>query len=134
VVDLFKLYTFDFGHIFIRAIVWNKILCYSKLLELLQNLRTGPRLLPPAFPSLFLCSAAHRPSPAFSPAASCPLATLPTPPVRQLACPPLKQPCWRLLARTRCAAAARPSRHGRRRPPAAACRPPARLFLAWECA
>jgi hypothetical protein len=80
VVDLFKLYTFDLGHIFIRAIVWKKILLYSELLELFQNLRTGPHLLPPASPSLFLCSAAHRPSLAFPPAASCPLAALPAPP------------------------------------------------------
>jgi hypothetical protein len=48
VADLFKLYTFDFGHIFIRAIVWKKILLYSELFELLQNLRIGPHLLPPA--------------------------------------------------------------------------------------
>jgi hypothetical protein len=67
VVDLFKLYTFDFGHIFIRAIVCKKILLYSELLEVLQNLRTGPHLLPPASRSLFVCSAARRPSPAFSP-------------------------------------------------------------------
>jgi hypothetical protein len=36
VVDLFKLYTFDFGHIFIRAIFWKEILLYSELLELSQ--------------------------------------------------------------------------------------------------
>jgi hypothetical protein len=36
VVDLFKLYTFYFGHIFNRAIVWKKILLYSELLELSQ--------------------------------------------------------------------------------------------------
>jgi hypothetical protein len=60
--------------------VWKKILLYSELLELLQNLRTGHRLLPPASPSLFLCSAARCPSPAFPPAASCPLAAVPAPP------------------------------------------------------
>jgi hypothetical protein len=80
VVDLYKLYTFDFGHIFIRAVVWKKILYFSELLKLLQNLRTDPHLLPPTFPSLFLCSTAHRPSPAFSLAASCPFVALPTPP------------------------------------------------------
>jgi hypothetical protein len=67
VVDLFKLYTFDFGHIFIRAIVWKKILLYSVLLELLQNLRTGPRLLPPASPSLFLCRRCPPPITGISP-------------------------------------------------------------------
>jgi hypothetical protein len=131
VVDLFKLYTFDFGHIFIRAIVWKEILLYSEFLELLKNLRTGPRLLPRASPSLFLCSAAHRPSSAFYPAASCPFTALPAPPGPQLARPPLNRPRWLLLARTR-RAAARPSRHARRRPLAAACHQPARLFSAWE--
>jgi hypothetical protein len=36
VVDLFKLYTFEFGHILIRGIVWKKILLYTELLELSQ--------------------------------------------------------------------------------------------------
>jgi hypothetical protein len=130
VVDLFKLYTFDFGHIFIRAMVWKKILLYSELLEVFQNLRTGPHLLPPASPSLFLCSAACCPSPVFPPATSCPLTALPAPPGPRLARPPLARPRW-LLARTR-RAVARPSRHARRRPPAATCHPPTRLFLALE--
>jgi hypothetical protein len=131
VVDLFKIYTFYFWHIVIRAIVWQKILFFSELLELLQNLQTGPHLLPPASPSLFLCSAAHRPSPAFSLATSYPFATLPVPPGPQLARPPLNRPRWLILARTR-HAACRPSRHARHQPPAAACRPLAGLFLAWE--
>jgi hypothetical protein len=131
VVDLFKVYTFDFRHIFIRAIVWKKILPYNELLELLQNLRTRPCLLPPAFPSLFLCSAASRKPSAFPPAASCSLTAFPAPPCPYLACPPLAQPRWLLLAWTR-HTAARLSRHARHRPPAAACHPPACLFLALE--
>jgi hypothetical protein len=129
VVDLFKLYTFDFGHIFSRAIVWKKILLYSELLELLQNLRTGPHLLPPASPLCFSAAppTAHRRR--FPRPLAAPFAALPAPPGPQLARPPLKQPRWLLLARTRCAAAC-PSRHARRRPPAATCCPPARLFLA----
>jgi hypothetical protein len=130
-VDPFKLYICYFGHIFIRTIVWKEILLYTELLELLQNLLTGPCLLPPASPSMFLCSAAHHPSLAFSPAASCPLAALPAPRGPQLARPPLNRPRWLLLVRTR-RAVARPSHHARCRPPAAAWRPPARLFLAWE--
>jgi hypothetical protein len=97
----------------------------------LQNLRIGPRLLPPASPSLFLYNAAHCPLPAFSLAASCPFAVLPLPPLPRLARPPLNRPCCLLLTQTR-RAAARLSCHARRRPPAAPCRPPACLFLAWD--
>jgi hypothetical protein len=53
-------------------------------------------------------------------------AALPAPPG-----PQLNRPHWLLLAQT-CRAAARLSRHACRRPPAATCRPPACLFLAWE--
>jgi hypothetical protein len=131
VVDLFKLYTFDFGHIFIRAIVWKKILLYSELLKLLQNLRTGPHLLPPASPLYFSAAppTTHRRHFPRPPAAPSPLFLRHLTPARP---PPLNRPRWLLLVQTRCAAA-RLSRHARRQPPAAACRPPAYLFLAWEC-
>jgi hypothetical protein len=127
VVDLFKLYTFNFGHMFIRAIVWKQILLYSALLEILQiyeHVLIFFLLLPP---SLFLCSTAHRQTLAFSTTANCPFAALPAP-LPQLTRLPLNRPRWLLLAHT-LRAACRPSRHARRRPPAAACCSPTCLFL-----
>jgi hypothetical protein len=128
VVDLFKLYTFNFGHMFIRAIVWKETLLYSELLEILQIYEHVLIFFLLLLPSLFLCSTAHRQTPAFSPATSCPFAALPAPLGPQLTCPPLNRARWLLLVHT-LRAACRPSRHARRQPPAVACRSPTRLFL-----